>query len=128
MIDHVSLSVKNYEESVGFYDATLAELGYAQIMSFPGVALYGVKGSKKPDFSISSRGSRDETVGNARGMHIAFKATSKALVDAWYTKAIELGAKDNGKPGYRKQYHPGYYAAFVIDPNGWRIEAVYHDV
>ena len=127
MIDHVSFSVNDFEESVRFYDGTLAELGYAQVLSFPGVALYGLKGSRKPDFSISARGKQEEPVGAARGVHFAFKAPSKDAVNRWHAKALELGAQDNGKPGYRKQYHPGYYGAFVIDPNGWRVEAVYHE-
>jgi catechol 2,3-dioxygenase-like lactoylglutathione lyase family enzyme len=128
MIDHVSYAVKNFKNSVSFYDITLALLGYEQVMHVrDDVALYGQKGTKKPYFTIVAGGNPSESIGNTRGFHLAFKAPSKEAVDAWYAKAIELGAKDNGKPGYRTHYHPGYYAAFVIDQNGWRIEAVYHE-
>ncbi len=58
---------------------------------------------------------------------IAFNATSTQMVDAFYKAALEAGGKDNGAPGYRTQYHPGYYAAFVLDPDGYNIEAVFDD-
>lgn len=68
----------------------------------------------------------EEQVGKARGVHIAFRAPSVAAVEAWYKKCLELGGVDNGAPGPRPHYHPGYYGAFIVDPNGWRIEACFH--
>lgn len=131
MIDHVSCAVNNFEESLTFYDQTLIELGYQRIMTVDTpekqVALYGT--DNKPFFSIGRKmndTSSAETIGNARGLHIAFAATSVDMVDSWYNKCIELGGIDNGAPGLRAHYHPGYYSAFIVDFNGWRIEAVFH--
>lgn len=128
MVDHVSVAVRNFKESVKFYDATLKLLGYEQVRKAPGeIALYGVKGTELPNFIIAKRGKEEEEIGKARGLHIAFKAPSKEAISTWYNRALELGAHDNGKPGYRPEHYAGYYAAYVIDPDGWRLEAVYHD-
>ena len=131
MIDHVSISVKNYKVSIDFYDQTFKALGYIRNMTIDipekqvQVAGYG-KGDK-PSFWISPMGNDKEDIGRARGVHFAFLAPNQQAVDAWYAKCIELGGMDNGKPGLRPEYHPGYYGAFIIDPDGWRIEAVYHE-
>ena len=68
-----------------------------------------------------------EAIGKARGFHVAFKAPRILSIKKQYQKCLELGGKDNGAPGPRPEYHPGYYSAFIIDPNGWRLEAVLHD-
>jgi hypothetical protein len=81
----------------------------------------------KPSFWISPMGRDNEEIGKARGMHIAFLATSVDALNKWYELCLQYGGKCNGKPGPRPEYHPGYYGAFVIDPNGWRIEACLHD-
>lgn len=130
MLDHVSISVKNYEQSLQFYDATLAALGYERVFALDipeklKAAGYGKNG--KPSFWISPMGRDDEDVGRARGVHLAFVAPNAQAVEKWYNACLEMGAKDNGKPGPRPEYHPGYYGAFVIDPNGWRIEACFHE-
>lgn len=130
MLDHVSFSVNDYKKSVKFYDETLKVLGIERLMTFEtdeqNVAGYGIQG--KPYFWIGSevKPNYSESIGKARGLHIAFKANDVASIDAWHAKCLELGGKDNGKPGPRPEYHPGYYGAFIIDPNGWRIEAVFH--
>jgi catechol 2,3-dioxygenase-like lactoylglutathione lyase family enzyme len=130
MLDHVSISVKDYEKSLLFYDQSLALLGYCRNVTLDipekeiRVAGYG-KGDK-PSFWISPMGNQQEEIGNARGVHFAFLAPDAAAVDAWYKKCLELGGNDNGAPGPR-HYHPGYYGAFIIDINGWRIEAAVHD-
>ena len=67
-----------------------------------------------------------EDVGKARGVHMAFSAPNAEAVAEWYDKALKLGGKDNGAPGVRPEYHPGYFGAFIIDPSGWRIEACFH--
>lgn len=130
MLDHVSISVSDYEKSLNFYDQTLEILGYQRNMTIDipekNIQTAGYGSGDKPSFWISPMGNREEDVGRARGMHIAFLAPSVVAVDAWHTKCLELGAKDNGAPGPRPYYHPGYYGAFIIDPNGWRIEAVFH--
>lgn len=130
MIDHVSISVKDYQNSLIFYDATLSILGYKRSLTINieefnvQTAGYGV--NEKPYFWISPMGLESEEIGRAKGLHIAFTAPDIESVNKWHKKCLELGATDNGAPGYRTEYHPGYYAAFIIDPNGWRIEAVFH--
>lgn len=130
MIDHASFGVNDYAESEKFYDETLKELGFTRIMQFDfgdtRIAGYGADG--KPSFWISAQKNPygEETIGKARGLHIAFRAPSVEAIHAWYNKCLELGGKENGAPGPRPEYHPGYYGGFIIDPNGWRIEAVLH--
>jgi catechol 2,3-dioxygenase-like lactoylglutathione lyase family enzyme len=129
MLDHISFSVKNYEESLSFYDKTLALLGYTReiTLDFPGVKAAGYgNGGVRPVLWIGAGGREDEAVGSAQGLHIAFKAPSVEAVDKWYQTCLQLGATDNGAPGPRAHYHPGYYGAFVVDPNGWRIETCFH--
>jgi catechol 2,3-dioxygenase-like lactoylglutathione lyase family enzyme len=128
MIDHTSISVKDYEQSLAFYDKTLAALGYERVMTInkPNVQTAGYGANKKPSFWISPMGRKDEEIGKARGMHIAFKANSVEDIQKWYDLCLQYGGADNGKPGPRPEYHPGYYGAFIIDPNGWRIEACLH--
>ena len=131
MLDHFSISVHNFEDGLKFYDNTLDILGYKRLMTFDmpekQVQCAGYGHKDKPSFWISGLGKAEENVGCARGVHIAFLAPSIHAVHEWYTKCLELGGKDNGAPGLRPEYHPGYYGAFVIDPNGWRIEACLHN-
>jgi catechol 2,3-dioxygenase-like lactoylglutathione lyase family enzyme len=128
MLDHFSLSVNDYDRSLKFYDQSLQTLGYERLLSFdiPDGKFAGYGKDKKPYFWISSTGREDEDVGRARGVHCAFQASSIKAVQAWHAKCLELGGKDNGSPGIRPEYHPGYYGAFIIDPDGWRIEACFH--
>ena len=118
MIDHIGLSVADYERSKAFYTEALAPLGYAVIKVGPWAGL-GVSG--KPDFWI---GKGEATTPR---LHVAFRARDRATVRAFYEAAIKAGASDNGAPGLRPEYHPNYYGAFVIDPDGNNIEAVCHD-
>jgi len=128
MLDHFSLAVKNYDQSLHFYDQTLKVLGYERLMSFdmPTGKVAGYGKDMKPSFWISSSGLDDEEVGRAKGVHCAFLAPNAQAVHEWYNKCLELGGTDNGAPGIRPQYHPGYYGAFIYDPSGWRIEACFH--
>ncbi len=127
MIDHVSFAVNNYEQSLEFYDQTLAELGYKRVMNLPDKPWVGYgKDHNMPIFEITTIGKEEEEIGNARGLHIAFLAPDVESIHHWYDKCIELGGTDNGKPGPRPLYHPGYYGAFIIDPDGWRIEACFN--
>jgi catechol 2,3-dioxygenase-like lactoylglutathione lyase family enzyme len=118
MLDHVGLHVADYEWSKRFYTSALAPLGYTLIMEFGGsVAGLGAQG--KPDFWIS-QGPRNGPV------HVAFVSPDRATVDAFYYAALAAGGSDNGTPGLRPEYHPSYYGAFVIDPDGNNVEAVCH--
>jgi catechol 2,3-dioxygenase-like lactoylglutathione lyase family enzyme len=130
MLDHTSISVKDYQKSLEFYDQTLKALGYERLMTID-IPEYSVKSAgygsdNKASFWISPYGLDSEEVGKAKGVHIAFMAKSAEAVSNWYDLCLKLGAKDNGAPGPRAHYHPGYFGAFVVDPNGWRIEAVFH--
>ena len=122
MIDHISYAVTDYARSRAFYDAALAPLGYRPTMEFGRVTGYGDNGA--PQFWISAEGDPAEAVGRSRGFHIAFRAPDRAAVNAFHLAALAHGGRDNGAPGVRSHYHPDYYAAFVFDPDGYRIEAV----
>ena len=126
MIDHTGLSVSNFAKSKAFYSAALAPIGYAMLMEFPAAItkstdVAGFGESPKPDFWISGGEP------NKPPIHIAFRVSSRAMVDAFYKAALEAGATDNGPPGIRAHYHPDYYGAFVLDPDGHNIEAVCHE-
>ncbi|MBX9906802.1 VOC family protein [Patescibacteria group bacterium] len=124
MIDHVGLSVEKYEEAKAFYIAVLKPLGYELVAEFLSPAspqnIAGFGKNDKGDFWISEEGKTTPHT------HIAFVAESRGDVDAFYEAAIHAGGIDNGKPGVRAEYHPHYYGAFVIDPEGHNIEAVCH--
>jgi catechol 2,3-dioxygenase-like lactoylglutathione lyase family enzyme len=118
MIDHLGIAVSDFDRSKAFYAKALAPLGYTLIKEFPGVAGFGVP--PKPDFWFS--------VGAVTGqLHLCFHAATRTLVKAFYEAAIAAGGKDNGPPGVRAMYHPSYYGAFVLDPDGHNIEACCHE-
>lgn len=131
MIDHVSFSVNDFAKSILFYDETLKILGIERLMTFDTdehkVASYGNNG--KPFFwiGVDAQPNTQESVGKARGFHLAFAAPTLESIHEWHKKCLSMGGTDNGAPGPRPEYHPGYYAAFIIDPNGWRLEAVLHN-
>jgi catechol 2,3-dioxygenase-like lactoylglutathione lyase family enzyme len=118
MIDHTGVSVADVARAKAFYRAALAPLGYAMLMDFEQFAGFGV--APKPDFWIG------HGAPNKPRVHIAFRAESRATVDAFYKAAIAAGGRDNGPPGLRPHYHDNYYGAFVLDPDGHNIEAVCH--
>ncbi len=118
MIDHTGLAVSDFERSRRFYAAALAPLGYRELMALPGVAGFGEP--PKPDFWIHQGPPNEPRV------HVAFRAASRAAVDAFHRAAVAAGGRDNGAPGLRPHYHPNYYGAFVLDPDGHNIEAVCH--
>ena len=118
MIDHVILNVGDVARSRAFYEKTLAPLGYAVVMSYEGGVGLGPAG--KPMFWISARPPRHTAV------HVAFAARDRASVDAFHHAALAAGGQDHGPPGLREHYHPSYYGAFVLDPDGNNIEAVCH--
>ena len=126
MIDHVGFPVSDYARSKAFYERALEPLGYTLVMEIGGgqtesghpAAGFGIGG--KPDFWIGGEG------GLAKALHVAIVADDRSQVDAFYAAAIAAGARDNGPPGVRAHYHPNYYGAFVLDPDGHNIEAVCH--
>ncbi|MGE0585127.1 MAG: VOC family protein [Flavobacteriaceae bacterium] len=125
MIDHVGFAVTDFEKAKAFYTQALAPLSIAPLMELGpeetgGDAHAGFGADGKPFFWIGS-GKRA-----ANNVHIAFTARSRAEVDAFYKAAIMAGGTDNGEPGIREHYHPSYYGAFVLDPDGNNIEAVCH--
>ena len=122
MIDHTGINVSNLEASKAFYRAALAPLGYTLRLEFENAAGFGEMAGTDPggDFWISSG-----TPFTPRS-HIAFHARSEDEVAAFHAAALKAGATDNGAPGLRRHYHPRYYAAFVHDPDGYNIEAVFH--
>lgn len=118
MIAHTMLTVADSERAKAFYAKALAPLGYRKNMDFGEAA--GFNDGKNTDFWIAQR----DTV---QPLHVAFEANSRQEVEAFYKTALDAGAKDNGGPGYRTEYWPGYYAAFVHDPDGNNVEAVWYD-
>ncbi len=118
IIDHIGITVSDYEKSKIFFSKALAPLGIELVGEFQGNAGFGK--NRKPEFWFSAHGKASEPI------HIAFVAENREEVNHFYEAAISAGAKDNGKPGLREHYHPNYYSAFVLDPDGHNIEAVCH--
>jgi catechol 2,3-dioxygenase-like lactoylglutathione lyase family enzyme len=122
IIDHVGLKVRDYDKSKAFYSAALGALGIQLLAEFAaeGQQHGGYGNEAGTSFWISSG-----KVVSAGDSHVAFAARSRAEVHAFYTIALAAGGRDNGAPGIRQHYHPDYYAAFVFDPDGHNIEAVF---
>jgi catechol 2,3-dioxygenase-like lactoylglutathione lyase family enzyme len=124
MIDHIGIPVSDYARAKAFYERALAPLGYTLIMEVQqranaaAAAGFGFQG--KPDFWIGGEGGLNWRV------HIALVAKDRTTVDAFHKAALAAGGTDNGAPGLRPEYHPNYYGAFVLDPDGHNIEAVCH--
>jgi len=129
MLHHLSLGVVDIERAAAFYDAALAPLGYVRVWSDlrPGQSNqavgYGVPGGGD-GLALKHRPDGQRPPGP--GFHVAFTAPDRQAVDAFHRAALQLGSRDNGAPGLRAHYGPHYYAAFVIDPDGHNIEAVFN--
>ena len=122
MLDHIGIAVSDYNASVAFYKQALAPLGYELLMEVEGYAGFGLTSGAGPIATFWIHEGENPT----QGIHFAFSATDRNVVDAFYEAAMSAGAKDNGAPGVREIYHPNYYGAFVFDPDGNNVEAVYH--
>ena len=123
MISHVSLGARDLALSTRFYDACLAALGYVRLYSSARVSGYGHPGTEASLDVFPIRA--DEPRRALAGFHVAFEAASDAAVQAFHTAALAVGGTDAGPPGLRPQYGEHYFAAFVLDPDGHRIEAVH---
>jgi catechol 2,3-dioxygenase-like lactoylglutathione lyase family enzyme len=126
MIDHLSVVVSDYAKSKSFYLQALAPIGYSRLIELPGALAghtdtAGFSHADGSDFWISPG------MANKPPIHIAFRVSTRAEVDAFHQAAVAAGGKDNGAPGLRPHYHPNYYGAYVLDPDGHNIEAVCHD-
>jgi catechol 2,3-dioxygenase-like lactoylglutathione lyase family enzyme len=120
MLHHLSIPVTNVERSATFYDAALEALGYVRVWSDPDAIGYGFAGGGDK-FAIKLS---DAISVPGPGFHIAFAAPSREAVDAFHAAGVRKGGTDYGGPGLRPEYGPSYYAAFVLDPDGYRLEAV----
>jgi catechol 2,3-dioxygenase-like lactoylglutathione lyase family enzyme len=123
MLDHVSLGVTNLERSRHFYDETLRPLGIVRTVDFDRGSDYGaMAGSLGVEFTITV----EPSVTMSQGMHLCFRAPNRDAVCAFHAAAVSSGGQDDGPAGLRPQYHANYFGAFVLDPDGHRIEAVCH--
>ncbi len=117
MLDHLAIGVRDMAASRTFYEAALAPLGFAVVMERDDRVAFGP--TQRPIFFVVDREPTE-------GIHIAFQAQDRERVDAFHAAGLEAGGHDNGAPGMRPQYHPHYYGAFVLDPDGNNAEAVCH--
>jgi catechol 2,3-dioxygenase-like lactoylglutathione lyase family enzyme len=127
LLDHITLIVRDYERSKAFYQRVLAPLGVKVIAEYGQACGFGRE--PKPDFWIGvgpSSFHKPEQLRIITPMHVAFTTRNRAEVDAFHAAALAAGASDFGAPGLRTHYHPNYYGAFALDPDGHNVEAVYH--
>jgi catechol 2,3-dioxygenase-like lactoylglutathione lyase family enzyme len=120
MLHHVSFGVADLRRSAAFYDAVLSALGYVRVWADDTAVGYGLPGGG----DRLALKLRENVRPPGPGFHLAFAARSRAAVDAFHAAALRHGGQDDGAPGLRPHYAPEYYAAFVVDPDGLRIEAV----
>ena len=120
MIDHVSVGVSDLDRSAGFYEATLAALGLTRVVTRPRTVGFG---KSYPEFWINLREGMPR-VAPESGVHICLRAKTTAEIDAFHAAALSAGGTSDGAPGIRPHDRVRYYAAFVLDPDGNRIEAV----
>ncbi len=121
MLGHISFGVSDLARSARFYDRAMEALGYARVYTGEHAIGYGLPGSDQDQLLIAVRPGPVRPPSD--GFHLAFAAPSRDAVDRFHAAAVEAGGTDNGPPGLRPQYGPDYYAAFVIDPDGYRLEA-----
>jgi catechol 2,3-dioxygenase-like lactoylglutathione lyase family enzyme len=121
MLHHISFGVSNLERSAAFYDAALAALGYIRVWEDSSAVGYGLAQGQDL-FAVKLRAG--DAVAPGAGFHLAFTAPSREAITRFHAEALAHGGVDNGAPGLRPAYGPNYFAAFVIDPDGYRIEAV----
>lgn len=119
MIDHISIGVRDIATTKRFYDAALKPLGYSCLSEGTGSLGYG----REAVALWISAAERPVPADEQSGLHVCFTAPTRKSVDAFHAAALRAGGRDNGKPGVREDYSPDYYATFVVDPDGYRLEA-----
>ena len=127
MIDHVDIRASDVDASRAFYEAALAPLGYRanpEVADPTGAREIGFRAAGRVEFAIHSPSAEPGQDTVTRGAHIAFSATSRDAVQAFHEAALAHGGRSIGRPGLRPEYSPGYYGAFVLDPDGNNVEAV----
>jgi catechol 2,3-dioxygenase-like lactoylglutathione lyase family enzyme len=125
MLDHISVGCRDLAASAAFYDAALAPLGLKRVLEKGSGIAYGPgPGRAGMMFWIVSVPPEAGPPLPSRGSHVAFTASGRAAVDAFFAAAIAAGARENGAPGLRPEYSEHYYGAFVLDPDGHKIEAM----
>jgi catechol 2,3-dioxygenase-like lactoylglutathione lyase family enzyme len=122
MLEHVSIGVKDIQKARAFYDAVLLPLGYERLANSDVASGYG---GERPQFWIF-QSERPVPEDPKSGLHFCFTAPSREAVTEFHAAGVEGGGQDNGKPGIRPEYATFYFAAFVIDPDGYRLEAFFH--
>lgn len=122
MLSHLSFGVNDLDKATAFYDAVLAPLGIVRLWANPRGVGYGPPGGNDK-LALFARPGRVSPPGE--GFHLAFEAADRAAVDGFHAAAMALGAKDLGAPGLRPHYSPTYYAAFIADPDGHKLEVVH---
>jgi len=134
MLDHLGLTIIDFDRSVAFFDRCLGAVGIRRLMTlipgqYPGPTRIAGYGQSRPQFWIGERGQSFWTAAHqpaASPIHVAFTVESRALVHAFHATGLAAGGTDYGAPGLRPHYHPDYYGAFVLDLDGNNIEAVCH--
>jgi catechol 2,3-dioxygenase-like lactoylglutathione lyase family enzyme len=125
MLHHLSIGVREVGHSSSFYDAALAPLGYVRVWESSAAVGYGYSGGEEKFALKLQPHIRDNET--TSGLHIAFAAPSRKAVNGFYEAALQHGGRDNGKPEECPEYGEHYYAAFIVDPDGYRIEAVINE-
>ncbi|MEI6197437.1 MAG: VOC family protein [Verrucomicrobiota bacterium] len=124
MLHHLSFAVADLARSAAFYDATLSELGYVRVWTHKTAVGYGLPGG---DDKFAIKLQLSGVVVPGESFHVAFTAPTRKAAASFYKTALEHGGKDNGGSGLHPEYGSYYYAAFVFDPDGYRIEAIIND-
>lgn len=119
MLDHVSIGVRNLQAAKRFYDAALKPLGYKCLSEYEGGAGFG---SEQPQFWLNET-AHPVPDDERSGLHVCFVGGTRKAVASFHAEALKAGGRDNGAPGLRPEYGPNYYGAFIVDPDGYRIEA-----
>jgi catechol 2,3-dioxygenase-like lactoylglutathione lyase family enzyme len=123
VLDHVSIPVADLARSAAFYDSVLSPLGVVRRKELPHAVGYGPKARPSASFWILQRRGQGSAAAGV-GLHISFSAASRSAVDAFHAAALKAGGRDAGTPGPRPEYTQPFYGAFVLDPDGFKVEAV----
>lgn len=123
MLGHLSFGVSNLAKTTVFYDASMSALGYARVFTGPEYVGYGLPGTERDNLLLILQ--PEPVTPPGPGFHLAFIAPSREAVDRFHAAALQFGGVDQGAPGLRLHYGPTYYAAFVLDPDGYKLEATH---